>query len=59
MNREGYKDPTADRAIREADKVPERVSDLIHIIKKLVEICDCEVTGRIWLKDKKTGKEYR
>lgn len=33
MNAEGYPDPTADKAIKRADKAPEQVSELIRTIK--------------------------
>ena len=45
MNAEGYPDPTADKAIKRADKAPEQVSELIRTIK-------------IHLKDQKTGRKY-
>lgn len=58
-NKEGYPDPTAGDAIREADRPPELVSWCIKIIKNLAEIFDLEVIGRVTVKDKSTGRIYR
>lgn len=58
-NKEGYPDPTAGDAIREADRPPELVSWYIKIIKNLAEIFDLEVIGRVTVKDKSTGRIYR
>lgn len=58
-NNEGYPDPTASKAIHEADKPPEEVTTAIRRIKTIAEWHGFEVTGRIWLRDKLTGREYR
>lgn len=58
-NAEGYPDRTAGEAIREADKPPERVTDCIRRMKTIADWHGFEVCGRIWLKDSKTGREYR
>jgi hypothetical protein len=66
-NSEGYADPTAGEAwknIRRADRHREAerlamISNLIPIIKQTAELAGFEVIGRIALKDKATGKEYR
>ena len=55
-NREGYLDPTAGDAIREADKQPELVSWYIKMIKDLANLFDLEVIGYLHVKDKKTGR---
>ena len=58
-NGEGYPEPTAGDAIRAADRQPEKVSELVKLLKYLAEWSGFEVTNRIWLRDKKTGREYR
>lgn len=66
-NSEGYPDPTAGAAYsaiqreerqREAERLT-AISDLIPIMKGAAELAGFEVVGRITLKDKATGKEYR
>lgn len=66
-NSEGYPDPTAGAAYsairqkerkRDADRLS-AISTLILVIKGAAELAGFEVVGRITLKDKTTGKEYR
>lgn len=57
-NGEGYPDPTAGKAIREADKPPEAVSWLVKTYKELASLLGYEITGRIHFRDKKTGREW-
>ena len=59
MNAEGYQDPTADKAIKRADKPPEQVSELIRTIKAVAALAGYEITNRIHLKDQKTGRKYK
>lgn len=58
-NKEGYPDPTAGEAIREADKPPEHVNWFIKTVKSLADLMDLEVVGRIVVTDKRTRKIYR
>ena len=67
-NAEGYSDPTPGEAMsnirREQRKqeTAERlavISRLIPVMKQTAELAGFEVVGRITLKDKETGKEYR
>lgn len=66
-NGEGYVDPTPGAAFgnirreehkREAYRLSV-ISNLIPIMKNTAELAGFEVVGRIVLKDKHTGKEYR
>lgn len=66
-NSEGYPDPTAGAAYsairqeerqREAERLT-AISALIPVMKGAAELAGFEVVGRITLKDKTTGKEYR
>lgn len=58
MNAEGYKDPTADNAIKRADKAPERVAELVRVLKATAALAGYDITNRIHLKDQKTGRRY-
>lgn len=66
-NGEGYSDPTPGAAWsnmrreerqREAERLA-TISNLIPIMKQTAELAGFEVIGRITLRDKETGKEYR
>lgn len=62
-NAEGYPDPTAaagmSRVIREENASQWRVNTLIASIKGFLAVSDFELVGRIVIRDKKTGREYR
>lgn len=66
-NGEGYPDPTAGAAwnnMRREERRQETerlsvISSLIPVMKQTAELAGFEVVGRITLKDKATGKEYR
>lgn len=58
-NKEGYPDPTANMAIYEVDRPPRHVLEVINVLKTIASFAGYEITGRIWLKDKKTGREWR
>lgn len=66
-NGEGYADPTAGGAwnsIREKERRKEAarmavISNLIPILKQTAELAGFEIIGRVTIKDKATGKEYR
>ncbi len=62
-NSEGYHDPTAGEAVgtvaREERKRSEAVTSLITMLKQIISLAGFELVGRIVLKDKETGKEYR
>lgn len=58
-NKEGYLDPTAGDAIREADKPPENLSRAIRLMKFAADCLGFEVVGRIVLRDVETGRVWR
>ena len=62
-NSEGYKDPTAYAALtkicREEYEQSRRVAELISVLKFIIDKSGFELSARIALRDKKTGKEYR
>lgn len=59
MNGEGYKDPTADKAVRHLDRTPEHIVDVIIALKMVAGLAGYDIVGRIHLRDRETGKEYR
>ena len=64
INSEGYRDPTAGKAYEnicreERRKEAEILGNLVKTIKRVAELAGFEVVGRIALKHKVTGKEYR
>lgn len=62
-NKEGYNDPTAYAAIsnihKEEMEQQRRVSELINVLKFIIDKSGFELTARIQLRDKRTGKEFR
>lgn len=67
-NAEGYSDPTPGEAMsnirreQRQQETAERlavISRLIPVMKQTAELAGFEVVGRITLKDKETGREYR
>ena len=57
-NGEGYPDPTAYRAIKEADRPPKPVKDVINILRTVASLAGFEIIGRIHLRDRETGREW-
>lgn len=62
-NGSGCNDPTAYEALKNIESRPrtqrdKAVSDFVAIVKKLAEIADFEISGRIVLVDKQTGRRY-
>ena len=64
-NTEGYAAPTAGAAIIQAAQKPKKkeynpkVTALVNILKQIIDIAGYEIVGRVTLRDKDTGKEYR
>lgn len=62
-NCEGYSDPTAYAALakisQEENEQQRRASDLIRVLKYIVDKSGFELAARIELREKKTGKEFR
>lgn len=59
MNHEGYADPTADKAVQNVSQTPPEIMQVIRLMKQIADIAGLEVTNRIWVRDKATGKEWR
>jgi hypothetical protein len=58
-NAEGYPDPTASKAVRDADRAPEQITQVVHLMRDIANLAGLEITNRIHLRDKATGKEWR
>ena len=58
-NHEGYTDNTAGQAIQDADRPPDNVREVIRLMRNFASLCGYEVVGRITLRDKETGREWR
>ena len=58
-NGSGYRDIVAEKAIREADRPPCEISELVDIIKKIAGAYGYDVEGRIAFQDKKTKIIYK
>jgi len=62
-NKEGYPDPTAYNGIRlaAAENADEarRVNALIKTLKALIREAGFELIGRIEIRDKRSGREYK
>ena len=58
-NKEGYPDPTAAKAIREADRPPEHVEWFWGTARGLAKLVDLQVVGGVAVRDKKTKRIYR
>lgn len=63
FNGSGYPDPTAYTALKPIDKtdkeLEKKVRALVDIIHDVSHIAGFEVVGKIHLKHKKTGKEFK
>lgn len=62
-NSEGYNDPTAYAALskiqREEIELQRRVSEVINVLKYVIDKSGFELMARIEIRDKKTGREFR
>ncbi len=56
MNREGYRDPTAEQAVRNASKAPKYVNDIFRALNMIARLHNLEITE---LRDRKTGRTFR
>ena len=52
-NKEGYPDPTACRAIREADRPPENVVMFRRMVKWMCTIFHLRILGKVTIVDEK------
>lgn len=58
-NGSGYKDPTAYKAIKNITTEEKTVKKVIKTIQAVAHLAGYEIEGRITLRDKTTGREWR
>ena len=58
-NGSGYKDPTAEKAIKSVIADEKKVTKLIKTIQAVAHLAGYEIEGRIVLRDKKSGEVWR
>lgn len=63
LNASGCKDPTAYEAVQKVSKeekeLSNKVSEVIKVLKTIINFANFDLIGRIQLRDKKTGREFR
>jgi hypothetical protein len=63
QNHEGYADPTAFNALKnickEESDQQKRVSDLVSVLKYVIDAAGFDLMNRIELRDRSTGKIYK
>lgn len=57
MNHEGYRDPTAEQAIHNTQRIPRRVMDVIRLLRQIAGLAGLEIT-RLQLRDRHTKQKY-
>lgn len=58
MNGEGYKDPTAEKAIHNAEYLPEHIWEPLKLIRRLLDIVGLELIG-ITVRDRKSKRKSK
>ena len=62
-NKDGYSDQTAHTAMRniiqEENEQQRRVSELVGVLKYIIDKAGYDLLARIELRERRTGKEYR
>ena len=56
MNREGYRDPTAEQAISNANKLPRYIKEIFRALNTVAGMHSLEITE---MRDVKSGRVYR
>lgn len=59
LNGSGYKDLTAYEGMKPVVESEKRANKLIKSIKIMSDLAGFDVVGRIQIKDKKSGREYK
>jgi hypothetical protein len=58
-NGSGYVDPTAYKAITNVSEEDKKVSKVIKTLQAVAHLAGYEIVGRVALRDKETGREWR
>lgn len=56
MNKEGYRDPTAEQAVHNVSRMPRRIKDVLRALNTVASLHGLEIVS---VKDRHTGKEWR
>lgn len=56
MNGEGYRDPTAEKAIYNAGRMPWRILQVVNAMNMVASLHGLEITR---VRDRQTGREWR
>ena len=56
MNQEGYRDPTAEKAMREYNRMPHRMREALTAMQNVVSLMGFEL---VEVRDKRTGRLYK
>lgn len=59
LNGSGYKDPTAEKAIKSVMSRNKKTLTLIKTLREIANLAGYEIEERIVLRDKKTGEIWR
>lgn len=57
MNGEGYRDPTADKAIQNAARLPRAIWNVVKAVREVLNVSHLELV-EIRMRDRTTGKEH-
>lgn len=55
LNQEGYKDPTAEKAIKESNRTPYHVRQVLSALRHVASTHGFEID---YIRDRKTGRKY-
>jgi hypothetical protein len=58
MNGEGYRDPTADKAIRNAVRLPRPIWNVVKAVREVLNVSHLELV-EIKMRDRTTGREHK
>ena len=56
MNQEGYRDPTAEKAMREDNRMPHRMKEALSAVQNVASLMGFEL---VEVRDKRTGRLYK
>lgn len=55
MNKEGYRDPTADQAVHNVSRMPRRIKDVVRALNTVASLHGLEI---VVVRDRRTGQEW-
>lgn len=58
MNSEGYRDPTADMAIRNVTRLPRPIWNVVKAVREVLNVSHLELV-EIKMRDRTTGREHK